>query len=79
MFSNKSRHKINAQAKDNRNAYTKVFLASIILEVRIWMPARIMKLAAKTRLAPITGVGIITKTEASLGKKALNINIPPIE
>ena len=54
---------------------TKVFLASFILDIMIWIPARIMKHAANTRLAPMIGVGIMTKIAASFGKKAMKIKI----
>ena len=57
---------------------TKVFRESIIRDMMIWMPARIMKLTAKTRLAPMTGVGMMTKIAAALGRKARAMRMPPV-
>jgi len=42
------------------------------------MPASIIKQAAKTSEAPITGVGMITNTAASFGTNAMRISNPPI-
>ena len=57
---------------------TKVFRESIIRDMMIWMPARIMKLTAKISEAPMIGVGMMTKTEESFGKKASRIRMAPV-
>jgi len=57
---------------------TKVLRASIMRDMMICRPARIMKLTAKISEAPMIGVGMMTKIEANLGKKASTIRMIPV-
>ena len=52
-------------------AMTKVLRISIMREVMIWMPETTMKDTMKTSAPPaMTGLGMMVKTAASLGKNA---------
>lgn len=55
---------------------TKVLRASIMRDMMICRPARIKWLTAKISEAPMIGVGMMTKIEANLGKKASTIDDP---
>jgi len=56
---------------------TKVFLVSSFVVRIICIPAITMKLVTKTRIAPITGWGMIEKRADSLGRKAKRIKRHP--
>ena len=56
---------------------TKVFLISNVVVRMICIPAITMKIVTKTRIAPITGFGMMEKRAESLGKKARMIKRHP--
>ena len=77
MFLYSSGNMSTLNPKMNEIPMTKVFLASSFVVRIICIPAITMKLVTNTRIAPITGCGMIEKRAESLGKKAIRIKRDP--